>query len=104
MVLAATAGVVTLGPPSVRPWDCHSRDQQPSARAALDRYYASCWSRPDKIEGPYDGGTGSTGYETWHRLDEFTVVYAKGKTRFLLVGQGSAGSGWRVLDGEATGP
>lgn len=88
----------------LRPWRCHHVAEFASPQEAADAYYASCWSRPRRFDGPSDGGKESTAYADWFALDEFAVEYGAGTTRFLLVGKRSASSGWRVLPPEGSGP
>jgi hypothetical protein len=103
VAVAAVLALVATGPAKVRPWRCHHAAERSSSREAADAYYASCWSRPNRLIAMRDAGAGSTPYANWLALDEFTVEY-RHKTRFLLVGRKTADAGWRVLGSEGTGP
>jgi hypothetical protein len=82
---------------------CRSDGQGTTPRAAVTRYYRYCVSRPE-VTDLGDGDKESTPYASSYRAHEFEVVYEGGKTRFVLVGQHTHASKWRVLGGEGTGP
>jgi hypothetical protein len=103
-MVIAVAIIVAVGPAVLRPWSCHHTPERPTSRGALNAYYASCWFGPNTVEGPSDAGKESTAYSSWYAVDEFTVVYRGGKTRFMLVGRKTPSSGWRALPPEGTGP
>jgi hypothetical protein len=96
--LGAAAVLFTSGADS-----CPSGGVGKSPIAAIHDYYRSCSPRPE-ISAYGDGDKESTAYARWHATREFVVVYSDHRTRFVLVGQKTPTSAWRVLDGEGTGP
>ena len=91
----------------VRALGCrHPRDAG-NPRAALAAFYAGCRDKPKVSasldEGPAPHGTVGDG-RAWHHLVEYSVQYGNGDIRFLIVGQETRISSWRVVGGEGTGP
>ena len=107
MAIAATllvSGLVLV----VKVLGCrHSRDAA-SPGAALDAFYAGCLNRPEMSrsldEGSAPAGTVPGDDRAWHHLVEYSVQYANGDIRFVIVGQLKPESSWRVIGGEGTGP
>lgn len=99
LISGLVLGVKALG--------CRRPRDAGNPRAALDAFYAGCLNKP-KIsasldEGPAPRGTVGDG-RSWHHLVEYSVQYGNGGIRFLIVGQETRNSSWRVVGDEGTGP
>jgi hypothetical protein len=107
VIAAAAVLILGMGAFAVvryKPWHpCRSGGTGSTAQAAIGHYYQSCGSKP-KLDGPGYAGKGSTAYASWNQVVEYRVTYRSGDVRFLLVGQQTATSRWKVLDGEGSGP